>query len=97
MQIAGVKCAACKRGIVFAEGGKFCLKCGVVVHDDCERQRTCPQCGRQYETYMHSKPGTEDLSLPTGLRESKNAVPLLLAALFVLLAVVWVGLWIISS
>src|SRR5436190_8678366 len=38
MEIAGGTCSVCGQKIVFAEAGKRCLHCGIVVHAACDAQ-----------------------------------------------------------
>ena len=49
MQIAGSTCVVCARKVVFAEEGKGCSQCGIVVHKACENHSTCSRCGAAYE------------------------------------------------
>jgi len=48
MQIAGQSCKVCARNIVFASDGKFCPRCGAVVHITCETRPACAICGGIY-------------------------------------------------
>ena len=40
MQIAGTQ-SVCKQNIVLATEGKFCSRCGRVLHSECEPKETC--------------------------------------------------------
>jgi len=51
MEIAGVMCAVCGQKVVFAEDGKCCCYCRIVVHQTDAAESTCTRCGRAYEVY----------------------------------------------
>ena len=57
MQIAGQSCKVCSRNIGFAADGKFCPRCGAVVHIACETRPACAVCS---EIYRDNEPLDED-------------------------------------
>lgn len=92
MQIAGSQCHVCKAAIVFAQDGKFCPSCGVVVHHNCDTESLCPRCKRPYQEYA---PGDSPSNavVPGALRSETNAAPLIAVVLAVLVALVLLYLW----
>ena len=89
MEIAGSRCTVCERNVVFAEEGKCCTQCGIVVHQGCDSQSTCARCGRPYE--VHQRPVADpigDAVVPRSLRPNSPAAPvaiILIAALLLIL------------
>ena len=76
MQIAGTRCKACGHNVVLSSEGKFCLRCGEVVHLACEPRDTCGVCGQQYQT--DERPKTDplrDAILPPALRSATSGGP----------------------
>jgi hypothetical protein len=55
MQIAGNECKICGRSIIISNEGKFCGRCGTVVHLSCEAESKCNVCGTPYEGYERPK------------------------------------------
>lgn len=95
MQIAGSTCKICNRGIVFADEGKFCAECGVVVHLDCECKPVCGVCGRPFQRYERAKPDPAlEGMLPPALRAAKSSGPVF-AISMTLAVVIWTLLLIV--
>lgn len=97
MQIAGSRCKVCERNIVFSTEGKFCSRCGTVVHLACESQAKCGVCGQPFQQYVPPKadPFSEAI-LPPALRSAKSGAPtfaiLMAVALAILLIVAYYAL-----
>ena len=92
MQIAGSTCSICKRQVTFAVDGKFCVKCGIVVHHLCEPKDVCVGCGQPFENYEQpTTDPTRDAVIPRALR-APNAGPV-----FVVLVMVVVALLVIMG
>ena len=84
----------CERSIVFSTEGKFCARCGTVVHLTCEAQARCGVCGQPYQPY--EPPQADPLGeaiLPPALRSAKSGAPtfaiLVTVALAILLIVAY--------
>jgi hypothetical protein len=97
MQIAGNKCKVCERGIILSTDGKFCERCGTLVHLACALADNCDVCGQRWQRYEPPKPDPmRDAILPLSLRPSKSGGALVAAGLILLLAflffIVWFGL-----
>jgi hypothetical protein len=93
MEIAGSTCAVCGQHVIFAQDGKCCPACGIVVHEKCDDQSRCSRCGRAYERQEHPIPDPlRDATVPRSLRPSAlgASVPMLIFAslLFLVLLVV---------
>lgn len=87
MQIAGSTCSICKRQVTFAVDGKFCVQCGIVVHQVCEPRDVCVGCGRPFENYERPIPNsTQDAVLPRALR-SRDSGPVFVALTMVVAAI----------
>jgi hypothetical protein len=84
MQIAGSTCSLCGKKIVFSQDGKGCPDCGIIVHQDCESQNSCAQCGRAYQAY---EPPVVDAAseavVPRSLRTSGTEVTIAILVLVV--------------
>ena len=79
MNIAGNTCAVCKQRVVFAQDGKCCPACGVVVHEACDTQSLCPRCGRAYETQERPvSDSLRDAIVPRSLRSSAPGSPVVM-------------------
>jgi len=89
MEIAGSTCTVCGRHVVFAQDGKCCPTCGIVVHETCDTQSRCPQCDRAYEAQVRPiLDPLRDAIVPRSLRSSTpGAVAMVIfgALLFVFL------------
>ena len=90
MEIAGGTCTVCGRKVVFAQDGKCCSGCGIVVHQACDTGNACTRCGRAYE--IRQPPVADpvaDAIMPRGLRPSGSgtavAVIVVAAVLLVLM------------
>jgi len=94
MQIAGNKCKVCKRNIVLSTEGKFCARCGTVVHRTCEAQAKCEVCGDAYQAYERPKADPLDEAiLPPALRPAKSGGPTLALLLTTALGLLVIILW----
>ena len=94
MQIAGNKCNVCGRNIILSNEGKYCVRCGTVVHGVCEPGAKCAICDEQYQAY--ERPRVEPLSeaiLPAALRPAKSSGPILAILLTTTLALLAILLW----
>jgi hypothetical protein len=94
MQIAGNKCKVCERNIILSIEGKYCARCGTVVHRACEAQAKCEVCGDAYQVY--ERPEVDPLSeaiLPPKLRPAKSAGPTLAIILTTALGFLAIILW----
>ena len=92
MEIAGGTCAVCGQKIVFAEDGKRCSNCGIVVHGACDAQGTCSRCGRAYQVY--ERPPADPLRgaiVPRSLRPSSPAGPVIVIVIVALLFMLVIG------
>jgi hypothetical protein len=94
MQIAGNKCRVCERNIVLSTEGKFCARCGTVVHSTCEAQAKCGVCGEAYQAYERPKVDPLDEAiLPPALRPAKSGGPTLALLLTTALGLLVIILW----
>jgi ribosomal protein S27AE len=55
MQIAGSSCEVCGRSVTFSVDGKFCARCGTVMHLGCEPRASCGVCGQPFQSYEQPK------------------------------------------
>src|SRR5688500_9244396 len=92
VQIAGGQCNVCKGAIVFAQDGKFCPSCGVVVHRKCESESMCPHCKRHYEEYAPGDSTSVGI-VPRALRSEMSAAPIIAVVLAVLVTLVLLFVW----
>jgi predicted amidophosphoribosyltransferase len=94
MQIAGNKCKVCERNIILSTEGKYCARCGTVVHRACEAQAKCEVCSDAYQAYERAEvdPLSEAI-LPRKLRPAKSAGPTLAILLTTVLGLLAVILW----
>jgi hypothetical protein len=87
MEIAGSRCKVCKRTIVFADEGKYCVRCGTVVHLACESRAQCAVCGQPCELY--EPPKADPMSqaiIPPALRSGRSGGPVFAIGAVVVLA-----------
>ena len=94
MQIAGSKCRICEDNIILSNEGKWCARCGTVVHRDCEPRTKCDICGEPYQAY--ERPAADPLTdaiAPRALRPAGSGGPALAAILTVVLAGGGLLLW----
>jgi uncharacterized membrane protein YvbJ len=92
VQIAGAPCNVCKGAIVFAQDGKFCPSCGVVVHRKCETESTCPQCKQPYAEQTSGDSASVGI-VPRALRSEMSAAPIIAVVLAVLVTLVLLFVW----
>src|SRR5580765_7016417 len=89
MEIAGGTCTVCGQHITFAQEGKSCPACGIVVHRTCDNQSTCARCGREYETLEPPVVDiTRDAFLSRSLRPNNTAIPFAVAIFGALLILI---------
>ena len=86
IQVAGDTCVICGNKIVFAQDGKCCPNCGIVVHCACDSENNCDRCGGAYQNYEHptGDPAREAF-VPRSLRPGGNSVTVAVAIMGALL------------
>jgi hypothetical protein len=85
MQIAGSSCKVCKGKIVFSDEGKFCARCGTVVHLACDSRTECDVCGQPFQQYEPPRPDpVGEAVLPRALRSGRSG-PLIFAILLMVM------------
>jgi hypothetical protein len=65
MQIAGSTCSLCGKKIVFAQNGKCCPDCGIMLHEVCESRPVATGADK------HTRP----MSLPSWMQPAMRLCP----------------------
>ncbi len=94
MQIPGNTCKVCQQPIIFSNEGKFCARCGAVVHLTCLPQPECDVCGALFQHDERSEPDPlRDAVVPRALRPLKSGAWVLAVGLGLGLLFIAVTVW----
>src|SRR5689334_9138386 len=93
MQIAGNTCTICGGRIVFADEGKFCLKCQTVAHLACCSEPRCPVCSGPFTEYQRPKADPDSVRFNSQAERNFGPAAAVLFVVFGLVIVLWLVFW----